>query len=563
MTLPSSREEILWTYKTGYDVLLLTGDAYVDHPSFGVSLIARLLQHHGYKTAVCSQPTKETLKKIPKPDLFVGITAGNLDSIVSNYTGNRKIRNDDKFSSFGRAFRNDGTKRRPDRASIVYSNWAKELYKNTPIVLGGVESSLRRIAHYDYFSDNIRKSAIADSKADFLVFGMGETQILEIAERIRSNPENFDKKGIPGTCYLSGEPDGLEIPSFENVKNDPAAFLESQIAVNANSHPVFGKLFSQKQDTRYVVCNPPAMPVKSAFLDLVYSLPYSRKAHVSSRRVPALEMIANSITSHRGCAGSCSFCSIKLHQGKTIVSRSEDSIMDELDAITRNTFFRGHITDVGGPSADMYGSYCSKYPGSGCNDRECLYPEKCPFFKTDPEKYLGLLDKIASKKGVKKVSIGSGLRLDIILVEDRYLKKILLNYTSGILKVAPEHISPSVLKIIRKYRPHEFEDFIQRFHAAKVQFGSRVELVPYFILSHPGEGEKEFKELLDFSKKSMVFNRSFQDFTPTPMTDSTCAYYTGIDAATKKPVVTVKKQSERHKRRENFAGGASKKFHEL
>lgn len=553
MTLPASRDEILSVYKNGYDVLLLTGDAYIDHPSFGVSLIARLLQHKGYKTAVCSQPTRESLKKFPPPRLFVGVTAGNLDSIVSNYTGNRKIRTDDKYSSRGDPFRKDGSKKRPDRASIVYTNWVKEAFKGIPVVLGGIEASLRRIAHYDYYSDQLRKSVLTDSKADFLVFGMGESQIMEIARRISENPDNFDRSGIPGTCYVSGEPSGVELPSFDDVSRDNLAFAEAQAILNENCHPVFGKALFQRQDSRLVVCNPPAMPVKSEFLDSLYALPYSRKSHALNRGVPALEMIANSVTSHRGCLGSCSFCSIRLHQGKTIVSRSQDSIMDEIDRIARNPFFRGRISDVGGPSADMYFSYCTKFPEAGCNDRDCLYPEKCRYLKTDPEKYMALLDKIAGRKDVRKISIGSGLRLDISLADDKLLKEISEKYTSGILKVAPEHVSQPVLKIMKKYKPEVFENFVIRFERMKKQFDLHVELVPYFILSHPGEGEKEFAELLECTKKRKIFNRAFQDFTPTPMTDSTCAHFSGLEPLTKKPVKTIKSQGVRNARRKDFS----------
>ncbi len=551
MTLPASREEIRARYKNGYDVLLLTGDAYIDHPSFGVSLIARLLERSGYKTAVFSQPAKEDLKKIPCPNLFVGVTAGNLDSIVSNYTGNRKIRTDDKYSSRGEPFRTDGTKKRPDRASIVYSNWVKEIFKGIPLVLGGLEASLRRAAHYDFYSDNVRKSVLADSKADILVFGMGELQIIEIAKRIQKG--DFDRKNIPGTCYISSEPSGEEIPSFDEVSTDLCSFKKSHVLLSKNSHPVFGETLCQRQDSRFIVFNPPAMPVESEFLDSLYSLPYSRKAHASCRSVPALEMIANSVTSHRGCLGSCSFCSIQIHQGKKIVSRSEDSIIDEIERIARNPLFRGHITDVGGPSADMYGSRCLKYPAAGCNDRECLYPDKCPHLLSSPERYMSLLDRISSMKAVKKVSVGSGFRLDIALSDDAILKEICLKYTSGMLKVAPEHVSKNVLDLIKKYKTGVFEDFITRFERIKRQFGLRVELVPYFILSHPGEGEAEFAELLQFTKKRNVFNKAFQDFTPTPMTDSTCAYHTGIDPFQDKKIKTEKSGSLRNKKRKSFS----------
>ncbi len=550
MILPATGYEVKQYYKNSFDILLLSGDAYIDHPAFGTSLIARLLSSKGFNVAIASQPTKNDLLAFPRPDLFIGISAGNVDSIISNYTANRKIRSSDKYSSFGNPNRHNGKKIRPDRATLIYTNWVKEIFKGIPVIIGGVEASLRRIVHYDYYSDKIRKSILADSKADLLVFGMGEKQIIEISERIAKDGCDFDRTGIKGTCYISSAPLGIEIPGYEDIIKSKDAFLKAFSMFINEHYPHYGKIISQKQDSRYVICNPPADALSTEEMDIIYSLPFTRAVHRKFKEVPAFAMIANSITSHRGCAGSCSFCSIQLHQGKIITSRSSSSILLELDKIINNKSFHGHITDVGGPSADMYGSYCKFDQKYGCGPaRECLYPDRCPGFITDHERYYGLLEKILLHQKVKKVSIGSGLRLDLSLKNDKNLINVLDNYSSGILKVAPEHIGSDVLEIMKKYKPDEFAEFVKRFKKIKKEFNFRVELVPYFITSHPGETEKDINTLAHYLSKNNIYSNNVQDFTPSPMTRSTVIYYSGINPENSKLIPVIKKEKQRKKRK--------------
>ena len=549
MILPACADEVAYYYKNNLDILLLTGDAYVDHPSFGISIIAQLLKKQGYRVAIAAQPTKTVLKKYPRPNLLVGITAGNVDSILSNYTANRKIRSDDKYSSWGSpGFKNK--RNRPPRATIVYANWIKEIFKGIPVVIGGIEASLRRFVHYDYYSDKIRKSILADSKADLLVYGMGESQILEIVKRVEQQGPDFDRTGIPGTCYLQSSPQGKILPSYEEVVNNKSGLPQAYKLISQNIQPGYSSILSQQQDSRHVICNPPALPVDTVKLDEIYGLPYSRTVHPLFKEVPAFQMIANSITSHRGCAGNCSFCSIITHQGRIISSRSESSILQEVDIITTLESFHGHITDVGGPSADMYGSYCNFNSQIGCGySRFCLYPKPCPNFVNQPDKYFQLLEKILNHPLVKKVSIGSGLRLDLALSHDQYLKKIITTYTSGILKVAPEHIAPQVLEVMRKYQPGEFEKFHKRFTRLKKEFNLRVQLVPYFILSHPGETESDLELLSRFVKKNRIFSKAIQDFTPSPLTRSTVIYARGINPDSGQEIYVAKKDKIRKRRR--------------
>ncbi|MEO0081314.1 MAG: YgiQ family radical SAM protein [candidate division WOR-3 bacterium] len=537
------------------DCIIVSGDAYVDHPSFGPAVICRVLIDAGFRVGVIAQPdwrTEADFLALGRPRLFFGITAGNVDSMVANYSPNLVPRKHDDYSAGGRSGQ------RPNRACIVYANRLRQLFRGVPLVLGGIEASLRRLAHYDYWEDTVRGSILIDAKADILVYGMGERQVKEIAARLTENLRT-DLSGIPGTCVTTHKkPEKcVELPALETVRRDRDAFnLAFRLWYGQADNPL-GKVVVQKHGDRYVVQYPAPQPLSTSELDRVYNLPYTRQAHPSYReRIPALETVRFSITSHRGCLGSCTFCSLRAHQGRIVQSRSLGSIVREAEAITRLPEFRGHITDVGGPTANMYGATCVQMAaGRVCMKRECLFPERCPSLKLAYERHLIVLEAVSKVKGVRRVSIGTGIRFDLLdgRQGERYLRELCCHYISGQMRVAPEHVAPRVLAAMHKSPPEVYLAFRRRFLAAVrscCMSQSRLFLVPYFISGHPGANLEDAVELAEhLVKVERFFIRQVQQFTPLPMTAAGVAYHTGKDPLTGKPLHVARTAGEKRLQR--------------
>ncbi len=526
MFLPMTRKEMKKRGWNELDIILITGDAYVDHPSFGIALIGRVLENEGYRVGIISQPdwkNKDALLELGKPKLFFGISAGNVDSMVSNYTASGKKRKTDVYSP---KYQNI---RRPDRATIVYSNYVKSVYKDSFLIIGGIEASLRRFSHYDWWQNKIRKSIILDSKADLICYGMSEKSIVEVAKRINEN--NEVPKDVPGTLYWSSQkPEiGTELPSYNQILNDRFKFLEFYDKFYKKTDPFIQEKIFQKHDNRFVIQNPPEL-FSSEELDSIYSLYFTKKVHPDSLKngeVKAFETIKNSITTHRGCYGECNFCSIGLHQGRYIVSRSKENIIEEIKDLVKKPYFKGTISDMGGPTANMYGYECSKkFINGACKDKKCLFPNVCIGIKVDHSKYLNLLESASKINGVKNVFIGSGLRYDLILKDNNakyVLKKILKNHISGKMKIAPEHSSSKVLNYMSKPEKKILIDFIKLFKSVK---NANQFLTCYFIAAHPGSELEDMKELKRFIDKNFrIPQNQIQIFTPSPSTYSTAMYY--------------------------------------
>lgn len=546
--IPMTREEMKARGWDQLDVILITGDAYVDHPSFGVAIIARVLEAKGFKVGVISQPnwkTPDEITRLGKPRLFFGITAGNVDSLVANYTASRKKRKRDDYTPGG-----FGGKR-PDRATIVYSNLVRRVFKDVPIILGGIEASLRRFGHYDWWSNRVRKSVLVDSKVNLIAYGMAEKSIIKIAERLRNTGEI--PKDISGTVYWSSKKpgSGIELPSYDEISSDRFSYLQAFKILYRETDPNSGRVIYQKQDTRYVIQNPPALSTTEE-LDWIYSLPYTREVHpycLERGYVKALETVKFSITSHRGCYGECNFCALTLHQGKYIVSRSEKSIIKEARRLTKEPDFKGVITDVGGPTANMYGYDCKKKHKYGaCKDKRCLHPHVCSVLKVDHSRYLNLLRKLRNLKGVKHVFISSGIRYDLILADRKhgreFLRELVRYHISGQLKIAPEHISPKVLRLMGKPGKDVLERFISEFE--RVKENKKIYLIGYFIAAHPGSTVGDMKRLEKYVIRKMGYRpQQVQIFTPTPATLSTAMYYTELDPETGEAIFVEKSEKRR------------------
>lgn len=524
MFLPTTMQEMRDRGWDVCDVILVSGEAYVDHPSFGVALIGRYLESLGYRVGVLVQPDYtgdcSEFLRLGVPRLFWGVTSGTMDSIVSNYTAQGRVRNDDAYSDNGKAFihRNGIDVRcRPDRALMVYAQAIRRVDKAACIVLGGVEASLRRFSHYDYLQEKIRHSVLIDTKADILVYGMGEKAIAEIARR-RESGESFEE--IRGTCVLKKTTAGVqELPAHDLIEKDWSQLVCQFEVLQAQSLWSTAKPIAEKDGAWVVVQYPSQPPMTTDELDALYALPFERAPHPSYSRIPAFEMIQNSITAHRGCAGGCAFCSIGFHQGKLIRSRSEMSVLREVDIIVSERGFGGHISDVGGPSADMYGAHCVK-PDEGCVRESCLFPERCGYFKDDPERYLALL--AAVQKKVKKVSIGSGFRLDLLLSSDKRVVIVAEKYISGQMKIAPEHGVAGVLSSMGKYTVGTVKDFFSRWKRLHIK--DKPQIRPYIVVGHPGETEETIVELCAFLKREGIVVEAVQEFVPTPMTKATALY---------------------------------------
>lgn len=536
--LPMTRSEMDSLGWEQCDIILVSGDAYVDHPSFGVAVIGRVLEARGFKVGIIAQPgwhSPADIMRLSKPKLFFGVTSGNIDSMLHHYTANKKLRHDDPYSPGGR----HGL--RPNRAAIVYSNLIRRAYKDVPIVLGGIEASLRRLAHYDYWDDAVRRSILLDAKADLLVYGMGERAIGKIALLLKSEMGNgksgkWDSEliNIPGTAVIirGSELQNIvtseyaELPSFEEVSTSKAAFNKAFVVASNEANPYFSKRLMQKHGDRYLLVNPPALPMNSEELDAVYALPFQRRAHPSyTEPIPALETVKWSITSHRGCYGGCSFCTLFFHQGPVIQSRSIESIINEAGVLARDPKFKGIISDIGGPTANMYGTGC-KIGGREkfCRRPSCLAPQMCENLKIGQHPSVKLWHEMLKVPGVKNVFVASGVRYDLALHDHKYSKELIQKHTGGHLKVAPEHCTANVLKQMNKPALSVFIEFLKIFRhlSKKEQY-----LVPYLISSHPGCSYDDMLDLKAFLKRNHLAVEQVQDFIPLPMTASAAMYHTG------------------------------------
>ncbi len=531
------------------DFLLITGDAYVDHPSFGTAIISRVLESQGYKVAVLSQPNwhaDNDFLQFGKPRLGIMINAGNIDSMVAHYTAAKKKRSDDAYSPGGKAGK------RPDRAVIVYANKARELFPLTPIIIGGLEASLRRFAHYDYWQDEVRRSVLLDCGADLLSYGMGEKQTIEIAKRLSDGENIADLTDVLGTCYISSEPvEGSFLPSYEEVVKDKKMYAKAaRMELNEQDH-IRGKKLVQKHGTRFLVQNPPMPPLTTEELDWVYSLPYERYYHPIYEKdggVPGIEEVEFSITHNRGCFGACNFCSLAFHQGRFITCRSEESVLKEAEALTHNPHFKGYIHDVGGPTANFRFPACAQQVKNGlCKGKKCLAPTPCKNLIANHEEYLGILRKMRKIPKVKKVFIRSGIRFDYLLEDkdESFFKELVEHHISGQLKVAPEHCSAVVLDKMGKPHIDTYLKFQKRYQELNTMLHKEQYLVPYLMSSHPGSTMKDALELSLFLKKQHLRPQQVQDFYPTPGTISTAMFYTELDPYTMEPIYVPKSAEDK------------------
>ncbi len=539
-----------------FDVICITGDAYVDHPSFGIAIISRLIEAEGFSVGIISQPDWHTQKDITalgKPRLGFFITAGNIDSMVAHYTAAKRTRSDDAYTAGGKAGK------RPDRAVTVYTQLAKHAYPDTPVIIGGLEASLRRFAHYDYWEDRVKPSVLSDSGADLLVYGMGENQTIEILHRLAAGEPIASITDVRGSCYLTdpvNTPWGsAECPSFEQVSTNHKAYAKACRIQMDEQDDLIGRRVIQRQKNRMLVQNEPMPPLTTQELDRIYSLPYMRGWHPQYDAVggvPGYEEVAFSITHNRGCFGNCNFCSIALHQGRKITCRSEKSILAEAVKLTKHPDFKGYIHDVGGPTANFRHPSCKKQQEKGmCKGKKCLAPTPCPALEVDHLEYLGILRKLRELDGVKKVFIRSGIRYDYLLLDSdgTFLKEMVRHHVSGQLKVAPEHCSEAVLDRMGKPHIESYKEFSRRYFAATGQAEKEQYLVPYLMSSHPGSTLQEAIELALFLKKEKIRPQQVQDFYPTPGTVSTCMFYTGLDPYTMESVYVPKTAEEKQMQR--------------
>ncbi len=557
MFLPISKQDMKERGWEQADFVLVTGDAYVDHPSFGTAIISRVLERFGYKVAILAQPDWRSSKdftRFGKPRLGFLINSGNVDSMVGHFSVFKHRRGADHYSPGGQA----GL--RPDRAVIVYSNRAKEAYKDVPVIMGGLEASLRRLGHYDYWDDKVRRSILLDAKGDILIYGMGERAIIQIAEALDSGIEAKDIGWIPGTCvkgHLS-DADGetIILPSFEEIKENKRRYGDSFALQYRNNDAISGKRLMEPYGTdACVIQNPPQPPLEQDELDQVYELPYEGQYHPIYEKqggVPALKEVKFSLVSSRGCFGGCGFCALTFHQGREVRGRSVRSLVEEAKSLTKLPDFKGYIHDVGGPTANFRKPACENQLKAGvCKNKDCLYPKPCAHMDIDHQEYRGLLRELRELPGVKKVFIRSGIRYDYVMADpdDGFLWDLCRHHVSGTLKVAPEHVSRKVLAQMRKPDPAVFEAFSKKYKKINEKLGLKQYLIPYLISSHPGSTLDDAIELALFLKENRFIPDQVQDFYPTPGTLSTCVYYTGEDPFTNKPVHVAKSMEEKKMQR--------------
>ncbi len=531
------------------DVVFVTGDAYIDHPSFAMAILGRVLEAAGYRVAIVSQPdwrSCDAWRVFGKPRLFFAISAGNMDSMINHYTANRKVRNNDAYSPGGRI----GL--RPDRATLAYCQRAREAYKGVPVIAGGVEASLRRLAHYDYWSDKVCRSILLDCKADLLGFGMGEDAIVEIARRLDAGESVRDLREMRGIAYAMGASetspdDALVLPSFEQVRDDKWSFAEATKMIHNETNPYNARRLVQWHDRQAVVANPPALPVSQSDMDRIYGLPYTRRPHpIYAEPIPAFTMIKDSVTIMRGCFGGCTFCSITAHQGRIIQSRSKESVLSEVREMTRDQDFSGVISDIGGPTANMYQMQCLRPEVEAvCRRQSCVHPTICKLLGTDHGPLIQLMKEARETQGIKKVLVASGIRMDLARRSPEYMRELVRHHVGGRLKVAPEHTDPHVLDKMRKPSNDDFEQFTDIFNAESAKAGKKQYIVPYFIASHPGSDLNAMIDLAVFLKRNGYRPDQVQDFIPAPFDVATAMFYTGIDPFTKKPVHVAKALRDR------------------
>ena len=544
--LPICKEDMKKRGWEQCDFVYISGDAYVDHSSFGHAIISRILEAYGYKVGIIAQPNWKddaSISVLGEPRLGFLVSAGNMDSMVNHYTVSKKRRHTDAYSPGGAAGK------RPDYATIVYCNLIRRTYKHTPIIIGGIEASLRRLSHYDYWSDKMKHSILVDSGADIISYGMGEHSIVEIADALNSGIDIKDITFIRGTVYrtndLSNLTDYIELPDYQSIKEDKKKYAESFYTQYCNTDPYTAKTLVEKvKEKMYVVQNPPAYPLTEMEMNDVYALPYMRDYHPIYKKqggIPALNEIKFSITSNRGCFGGCSFCALTFHQGRIIQVRSHESIIDEAVRMTKEHDFKGYIHDVGGPTANFRHTSCQKQLTKGvCTNKQCLYPEPCKNLTVDHSDYVSLLRKLRKIPGVKKVFIRSGIRFDYCMADkdDTFIRELCNNHISGQLRVAPEHISDNVLKRMGKPANKVYESFLKRYQRINNKTGKEQFVVPYLMSSHPGSTMKEAIELAEYIRDLGYMPEQVQDFYPTPSTLSTCMYYTGYDPRTMEKVYT-------------------------
>ena len=543
--LPICRDDMEKRGWSEADFVFVIGDAYVDHPSFGPAIISRLLERYGYKVCIIAQPDWKNDKSIDvfgKPRLGFLVCGGNMDSMVNHYSVSKKRRQKDAYSPGGEM----GL--RPDYATTVYCNLIRRTYKDVPIIIGGIEASLRRMAHYDYWSDKLKHSILVDSSADILSYGMGEHSMIEIAEALDSGINVSDITYVRGTCYrtkdISGvSEDAILLPDYDSLTRDRLEYARSFYTQYINTDPYSAKTLVEGYGNRgYVVQNPPAYPLTQMEMDDVYDLPYMNNYHPiyeSKGGIPAISEIKFSLTSNRGCFGGCSFCALTFHQGRIIQTRSHESLIREAEQMTHDPDFKGYIHDVGGPTANFRHKSCAKQDRYGvCTNKQCLFPEPCRNLKVDHKDYIELLRKLEAIPGVKKVFIRSGIRFDYVMADssDEFLKELCEKHISGQLRVAPEHVSDNVLKMMGKPKNSVYESFIARYQKVNARTGKKQFVVPYLMSSHPGSTLKEAVELAEYVRDIGYMPEQVQDFYPTPSTISTCMYYTGVDPRTMQPV---------------------------
>jgi len=554
--LPMSRSEMKQLGWDSLDVLIVSGDAHIDHPAFGPALLGRWLVAHGFRVGIVAQPrwdTTDDITKMGRPRLFVGVTAGALDSMLAHYTAFRKKRHDDAYTAGGDA----GS--RPNRACIAYTGLVRNAFPGLPVVIGGIESSMRRATHYDFWTDRLRRSILLDSKADLLIYGMAERAILEVAERLSSKSGTLvqtDSRtarsllvGIRGTAYVTRQEDCpggaavCRLPSHEEIPADPKKLMTATLALERQVHNATSSAV-QSTKNRIVVFNPPAEPLTTEELDALYALPFTRRSHPSYRAsIPALDMLRFSLTTHRGCAGGCSFCSVALHQGRSIRSRSAESISSEVCRLTRHPEWRGSLSDVGGPSANMWGAACGG-DQSTCRRASCLNPGICRQFKPDQSALAALLSSISRLPGVRHVRVASGVRHDLAMADERYLRSLITDFVGGQIKIAPEHCSDSVLRLMRKPSFGMFEKFQTVFERLSREAGKEQYVIPYFMSAFPGCTDADMRELAQWLRQRNWTPRQVQCFVPTPGTVATAMYWAGVDPKGE-PIFTARTDAER------------------
>ncbi|MBQ9649288.1 MAG: YgiQ family radical SAM protein [Prevotella sp.] len=569
--LPTTKKELELRGWTEVDVILFSGDAYIDHPSFGAAVIGRTLEAAGYRVAIVPQPDWHgdfrDFKKLGRPRLFFGIAPGCMDSMVNKYTANRRLRSEDAYSPDGRH------DMRPEYPTIVYTKILKQLFPDVPVILGGIEASLRRVTHYDYWQDELRRCILCDSGADMITYGMGEKPTLELARRLSEGQQIGDIRDVPQTVYLSRKEDipggitdaDIVLHSHEECLKNKRSQAENFRHIEEQSNMMHAQRLIQGVDGRYVVVNPPYPPMTTEELDASFDLPYTRQPHpkYKGKRIPAYDMIKHSVNIHRGCFGGCAFCTISAHQGKFISCRSKESILKEVKQVIEMPDFKGYLSDLGGPSANMYGMHgrnlnaCEK-----CRRPSCIHPQICPNLDTNHQRLLDIYHAVDALPGIKRSFIGSGVRYDLLLYRGKdeeankaareYTRELICRHVSGRLKVAPEHTSDRVLQLMRKPSFQQFYEFKRQFDRINREENLREQIIPYFISSHPGCREEDMAELAVITKDLDFHLEQVQDFTPTPMTIATETWYTGYDPYTLEPVFSAKSQNEKLAQRQYF-----------